>query len=264
MELDTKAVTDYIQKNNLTVQQYNQTGIYFQVIKTGTGPDLAYDQKIPLIYTLKTLDGSFTAIDTFVNRYYNYFGYFRPDSLRELMKYSGLKQGGIIRVIIPSRFAFGKKGSGSIPGNSSVDYTLTAITADKLDEYQDYVINQYLLAHNLTGYTKTASGLYYKIALPGDGTEVISNTSTLTLEYTGKLFNGTVFDKTATGATSTLVLGGLIKGWQEALPLIKKGGSIRIIIPSALAYGPTGNSSGSIPPFSCLDFDIKVTDVVNN
>jgi FKBP-type peptidyl-prolyl cis-trans isomerase FkpA len=54
-------------------------------------------------------------------------------------------------------------------------------------------------------------------------------------------------------------LGTLIEGWKEGLPYIKKGGSIRLIIPSQLAYGVQG--SGTIPPFSCLDFDIKVKDV---
>lgn len=259
-EQDKQLVQEYIQTNNLTMQQYHQTGIYYQVTKPGAGPDLDYSVQIPLIYTVKTLDGQYSALDTFNNRYANYFGYFKPDSLREVIKHALVKQGGTVRIIIPSRFAFGKSGSGSIPGNSSLDYTITAITAEKLPEYEDYTINQYLQANNLTGFTKTASGLYYKIALPGDGTKVIVNESVLTLEYTGKLFNGTVFDKTATGATAILMLGSLIEGWKEALPLIKKGGSIRIVVPSSLAYGLAGSNS-SIPPFSCLDFDIKVTDV---
>lgn len=260
-DVDKQAVSDYIQQNNLNMLQYHQTGIYYKVINPGTGPDLDYSLKIPLIYTVKTLDGTYTSLDTFNNRYANYLGYFKSDSLREVLKYGLVKQGGTIRIIVPSRFAFGKSGSGSIPGNSSLDYTITAITADKLPEYEDFTINQYLTANGLTGYTKTSSGLYYKIAEVGTGVDVISDASILTLEYSGKLFNGTVFDKTAAGTTSILLLGNLIAGWREALPLIKEGGSIRIIVPSSLGYGL--NSNGSIPPFSCLDFSIKVTDVSN-
>lgn len=260
-EQDKQLVQAYIQTNNLNMQQYQQTGIYYQVIKQGTGPDLNFNLQIPILYTVKSLDGQFAALDTFNNRYANYFGYFKPDSLREVIKHALVKQGGTVRIIIPSRFAYGKSGSGSIPGNSSLDYTLTAITADKLAEYEDFTITQYLQANNLTGFTKTASGLYYKIGLPGDGTAVISDASSLTLEYTGKLFSGTVFDKTATGSFANFILGGLIQGWREALPLIKKGGSIRIIVPSSLGYGISGSST--IPAFSCLDFDIKVTDVSN-
>ncbi len=257
-ELDEQLVAEYIQKNNLNMQEYKQTGIYYQVIKQGTGPLLDYAKQIPLIYTVKNLAGTYSATDTFVNRYANWFGYFRPDSLREVMMSSALKQGGTVRVILPSRFAFGKFGSGGIPGNSSLDYTISVITASKLPEYEDFIINKYLEKNGLTGFTKTASGLYYKIGEPGAGS-TITNASVLTLEYSGKLFNGTVFDKTNTGATATFTLGTLIEGWKEGLPYIKKGGSIRLIIPSQLAYGVQG--SGTIPPFSCLDFDIKVKDV---
>ncbi|MEY3677947.1 MAG: hypothetical protein RI924_88 [Bacteroidota bacterium] len=258
-ELDSKSVADYIQKNNLTVQEYNQSGIFYQVLKSGSGPDIDFSKKIPLIYTVKSLDGSFSASDTFVNRYADFFGYFRPDSIREIIKSKLLKQGGSLRIIIPSRFAFGKSGSGGIPGNSSLDYTISMITADKLPEYEDYLITKYIEANNLTGFTKTASGLYYKVGEPGTGVETINNLSLLTLEYTGKLFNGTVFDKTNTGTTATFTLGNLVEGWKEGLPLIKKGGSIRLIIPSHLGYGLQG--SGTIPPFSCLDFDINVKNV---
>lgn len=260
-ELDQQTVQDYLQKNNLNFQQYNNTGIYYEVLTQGSGPAMDYTLQLPLIYTVKTLDGSFSSVDTFSNKYAEYFGYFKPDSLREVMMNSGLKQGGKIRVILPSRFAFGKGGSGSIAGNSSLDYTITVIHPDKLAEYDDAVINTYLQANNLTGFTKSASGLYYKIAEAGSGTEDISDNSAITVEYTGKLLNGTVFDKTATGANVTLILSETVQGWREALPLIKKGGSMRIILPSNLAYGL--GARGAIPYFSCLDFEIKVTDVAN-
>jgi FKBP-type peptidyl-prolyl cis-trans isomerase len=51
-----------------------------------------------------------------------------------------------------------------------------------------------------------------------------------------------------------------VKGWREGIPLIKQGGSIRLIIPSTLGYGLDG-SSPSVPAFSALDFEITVTDV---
>jgi FKBP-type peptidyl-prolyl cis-trans isomerase FkpA len=56
-------------------------------------------------------------------------------------------------------------------------------------------------------------------------------------------------------------LGSTVEGWRLALPLLKKDGAMQIILPSALGYGLSG--SGSIAPFSCMFFDIKVTDVVN-
>jgi FKBP-type peptidyl-prolyl cis-trans isomerase len=260
-EVDAQAVTNYIQTNNLSVQQYGQTGIYYQITQVGTGANIDYSIQIPLIYTIKTIDGTYASIDTFNNRYGGYFGYFQPDSLREVIKNHLVKQGGSIRVIVPSRFAFGKAGSGSVPGNSSVDFTVTAITATKLAEYDDFTMLQYMLANNLTGFTKAAEGYYYKISDPGSGTETISETSAISVEYTGKTLDGTIFDKTTAGSPATFTLGSTVEGWRLALPLLKKDGAMQIILPSALGYGLSG--SGSIAPFSCMFFDIKVTDVVN-
>jgi FKBP-type peptidyl-prolyl cis-trans isomerase len=260
-EVDAQAVTNYIQSNNLSVQQYGQTGIYYQVTQVGTGPNIDYSTQIPLIYTIKTLDGTYASIDTFNNRYAGYFGYFKPDSLREVIKNALVKQGGSIRVIIPSRFAFGKAGSGSVPGNSSVDFTVTALTATKVAEYDDFTILKYIQTNNLTGFTKAAEGYYYKITDPGAGTETISGTSAISVEYTGKTLNGTIFDQTIAGSPATFTLSSTVEGWRLALPLVKKGGIMQIILPSALGYGLSG--SGSIAPFSCMFFDIKVTDVAN-
>ncbi|MFM6953385.1 MAG: FKBP-type peptidyl-prolyl cis-trans isomerase [Sphingobacteriaceae bacterium] len=260
-EVDTQAVSNYIQSNNLSVQQYHQTGIYYQVTQMGTGPNIDYSTQIPLIYTIKTLDGTYASIDTFNNRYGGYFGYFKPDSLREVIKSALLKQGGSIRVIVPSRFAFGKAGSGNVPGNSSVDFTVTALTSTKLAEYDDFTMLHFMQANNLTGFSKAAEGYYYKISDPGSGTATISETSSISVEYTGKTLNGTIFDQTTAGSPATFTLGSTVEGWRLALPLLKKGGAMQIILPSTLGYGLAG--SGSIAPFSCLFFDIKVTDVAN-
>ncbi len=260
-EVDTEVVSNYIQANNLSVQQYGQSGIYYQIITQGTGADINYSTQIPLLYTLKTLDGSYSSTDTLNNRYAGYFGYFKPDSLREVIKNVLVKQGGTIRIIMPSRFAFGKAGSSNIPGNSSLDFTVTALTAAKLPEYEDYVISNYLQDNNLTGFTKAPEGYYYKITNPGTGVDAISESSSITVEYTGKLLNGTVFDQTAAGATATFVLGNTIAGWKLALPMLKKEGTMELAIPSSLAYGLSG--SGAIPPFNVLYFSIKVTDVAN-
>ncbi len=260
-ELDTQLVQEYIQKNNLTMQQYGQTGIYYQVVRQGSGPALAFNRETPIIYTVKSLDGSYSSLDTFAfsNRFHNFFGYLKPDSLREVLKQAGANEGGIVRVILPSRFAYGKKGSGAIPGNSSLDFTVSAITAAKLADYEDQVIQKYLQTNSLTGFTKNSSGVYYKIAEPGTGSPITLD-STITVQYTGKLFNGKVFDQTANGTTATFFLGSLIDGWKQIIPLIKEGGSVRMIIPSTSAYGVKGNGV-SIPPFSSLDFDMKVTAV---
>ncbi len=69
----------------------------------------------------------------------------------------------------------------------------------------------------------------------GTGTETIELTDTVTVNYEGRLLDGTVFDKTKTEPVK-FPLNGVIEGWQKGIPLIKKGGQIRLLIPSPMAY----------------------------
>jgi FKBP-type peptidyl-prolyl cis-trans isomerase FkpA len=110
------------------------------------------------------------------------------------------------------------------------------------------------------GYTMTqhSSGLYYQVTSPGTGAPP-SATSKVFVTYTGKLLNGTVFDQQSNSAATGWILNQLVTGWQIGLPLIGKGGSIRLIVPSSLAYGCADN--GPIPGNSVLFFDITLVDV---
>ena len=114
----------------------------------------------------------------------------------------------------------------------------------------------YCTANNIT-YTEHASGILYEIMSPGLTTQpTIANT--VAVVYTGKLLNGNQFDASANPVR--LALNGVIKGWQFGIPLIKKGGRIKMVIPSSLAYGCTGQ--GSIAPNSPLYFEVTLTDVL--
>ena len=104
--------------------------------------------------------------------------------------------------------------------------------------------------------TKHSSGMYYEIINPGSGSTPTRNSS-VSVTYIGKLLNESKFDE-ATSPVS-LSLADVIEGWQIGIPLIKKGGRIKLIIPSALAYGC--NPNGSIPANSVLYFDISLRDV---
>lgn len=105
--------------------------------------------------------------------------------------------------------------------------------------------------------TEHSSGIQYQIISAGAG-QTPTLTSTVSVRYTGKLMNGTVFDS-ATGTPVTFPLNQVIPGWQLAVPLIQEGGLIRIIVPSSLAYGCTG--LGTIPGDAVLYFEIQLVDV---
>lgn len=136
---------------------------------------------------------------------------------------------------------------------SCKDKTLTPEEQFREDIAQ---INKYLLDNNMTADT-TVSGIHYIITQEGSGGHPDLQ-STVTVKYKGYMLDGTVFDQTSGSTTATFALKGVIAGWQEAVPLLKKGGKGTFLIPSYLCYGPSG--VGSIPPNSVLIFDIDLID----
>ncbi len=115
----------------------------------------------------------------------------------------------------------------------------------------DAKIQTYITANNLTP-TKDASGLYYQIITAGTGASPVA-TSTITVNYTGKLLDGTTFDS---GNLPNTSLTSLIKGWQIGIPHEKVGGRILLLIPSGLGYGTS--AAGSIPANSVTVFTIDL------
>ncbi|MBS1933080.1 MAG: FKBP-type peptidyl-prolyl cis-trans isomerase [Bacteroidetes bacterium] len=109
-------------------------------------------------------------------------------------------------------------------------------------------------SNNITP-TKDTSGLYYQVITQGTGATPIS-TSLVTVSYTGEYLNGTVF---TTDSNRQYQLNNLISGWQYGLPKIQAGGRIKLLIPSALAYGCTG--SASIAPNTPVFFDVTLVSV---
>jgi FKBP-type peptidyl-prolyl cis-trans isomerase FkpA len=118
------------------------------------------------------------------------------------------------------------------------------------------IITKYIAEHGLNA-TATGSGLYYVISSQGTGANPTAS-SVVTVNYKGYLTDGTVFDRSPTGGYVT-ALNKVIQGWQEGIPLFKKGGKGMLLIPSALGYG--SQATGSIPANSVLIFDIELVDV---
>lgn len=105
----------------------------------------------------------------------------------------------------------------------------------------------------------TESGLQYLEITPGKGKSPIA-TDNVTVHYTGKLLDGTVFDSSVSrGQPATFPLNQVIAGWTEGLQLMKEGGKYVFIIPPQLGYGERG--SGPIPPNSTLVFEVELLKV---
>lgn len=106
----------------------------------------------------------------------------------------------------------------------------------------------------------TASGLQYEVIKEGEGAQPQPGDQ-VTVHYTGKLIDGTVFDSSVDrGEPATFGVTQVIPGWVEALQMMKAGAKWRLFIPSALAYGPQG-AGGVIGPNQTLIFDVELIAV---
>jgi FKBP-type peptidyl-prolyl cis-trans isomerase len=179
-------------------------------------------------------------------------------------------KGGKGKLIIPPNLGYGDQDSGPIPANSVLVFDIEIIdfsdspapptitkTADYTEEIEGYIKKE-----NIKDITATEDGMYVKIDNAG-GEEKPTLGSFLTLNYTGYLLDGTVFDGTEdTPATFPFPVSQLIPGWQLGIPMFGKGGKGKLIIPPYMGYGD--QATGEIPANSVLVFDIEVIDFTDN
>jgi len=104
------------------------------------------------------------------------------------------------------------------------------------------------------------SGLQYKVLAEGSG-KMPKAENTVTVNYKGNLIDGTEFDSSyKRGQPATFQVKGVIKGWTEALQLMKEGSKWQLFIPPELAYGERGAGS-TIPPNSTLIFEVELLTI---
>jgi FKBP-type peptidyl-prolyl cis-trans isomerase FklB len=111
------------------------------------------------------------------------------------------------------------------------------------------------------GVVTNASGLQYKVIKEGSGSSP-GAMDEVSVKYTGKLIDGTVFDSTDNrgGTPAKFRVNGVIPGWTEALQKMKKGSTWELYIPSNIAYGERG-SPPRIPGNSVLVFNVELVDI---
>jgi FKBP-type peptidyl-prolyl cis-trans isomerase FkpA len=147
-----------------------------------------------------------------------------------------------------------------------LSFVVLAFSACKKDSFNaakqaatdDAAIKAYIAANNITA-VKDPSGLYYSVVTPGTGAYPTAS-STIDIDYSGKLLNGSFFAPAGSNLTSGLSQ--LIQGWQIGIPHINAGGRIILLIPSALGYGNSSPGAG-IPANSVLVFTIDLISFSN-
>ncbi len=130
---------------------------------------------------------------------------------------------------------------------------------------EDKALQDYFTKNNLKP-TKTASGLYYIISKEGTGANIAAG-QMVSMNYTGKLLNGTTFDSNLDSAFKHKELfkfpvgaHQVIPGWDEGVMLLKKGSKATLFVVSPLAYGDRAMGP-LLPANSTLMFDVEVVDV---
>jgi len=110
------------------------------------------------------------------------------------------------------------------------------------------------------GVKTTASGLQYKVITAGNG-PMPKDTDTVSVNYRGTLIDGTEFDSSyKRGEAVSFPVNGVIKGWTEALQLMKVGSKWQLFIPSNIAYGERG-AGGQIGPNATLIFEVELLSI---
>ncbi|MEZ3550776.1 MAG: FKBP-type peptidyl-prolyl cis-trans isomerase [Muribaculaceae bacterium] len=144
--------------------------------------------------------------------------------------------------------------------NKLIQEYLQELTERKTAEIKS--VGEKFLAENLKkdNVKSTESGLQYIVEKEGTGASP-SATDEVTVHYTGRLLDGTVFDSSVSrGEPATFPLNRVIPGWTEGLQLMKEGGKNVFFIPSDLAYGAQGVPN-AIPPHSTLIFEVELIKV---
>src|SRR5436190_23704446 len=165
----------------------------------------------------------------------------------------------------------GLTGAKSLLTDEQIKETMTAFQKEMMEKQQaaqkelgekNAVAGEKFLAENKTkeGVKTTASGLQYKVLKEGSG-EPPKETDTVVTNYRGTLLDGTEFDSSyKRNEPATFPVNRVIKGWTEALQLMKPGAKYQLVIPSSLAYGERG-AGQLIGPNATLIFEVELLSI---
>jgi FKBP-type peptidyl-prolyl cis-trans isomerase FklB len=194
-----------------------------------------------------------------------------------IVNYNALKSDSLILdpMIVAKAMMDGKKGDPLMEDDAARKFIMKFVNkresekaakkaeTDKV-KYKDYIEqNEKFLAENKAkaGVTTTASGLQYEVIKMGTGPKPTAQ-STVKVNYTGTLIDGTEFDSTTKrNEPAVFPVSGVIPGWTEALELMPVGSKFKLVLPAAIAYGPS-QMGDVIKPYSTLVFEVELLDIV--
>ncbi len=130
-------------------------------------------------------------------------------------------------------------------------------------EYEKVLLKQYLEGQPLA-FEPTGSGMYYIPVQHGTG-NIIAKGDTITVHFEGRFFNGKFFDSTRKRNEPFVFVYGqkwqVIPGLEEAIGMMRRSEKSLFIIPSSLAFGQGGSTTGIVPAFTSVIFEVEIVDV---
>ncbi len=243
------SILEYASKNSLNLEKQNNTGIYYTITKPNSIGTVSTTQfEFNIAYTLKTLGG--VTIDTklakdsvILNTYLtNVFEGFLYSLLI-------LKEGEKGTFFIPSYLAYGTTPPTNVQKNEVIVAEIEIL--DLISE--DEKIDNYIKKKKFIVTEKTATGLRFIKDSTTTG-DILKSGDIVKVKYNGMFINETSFDSGE--FDYTVGSGSTIKGFSEGVEKLKKGEKARIIFPSTLGYGTTGNTK--IPPYTPLMFIVEI------
>jgi len=282
-------ISAYVAKNKVTVAP-SASGVYVITQNPGAGRSIQKDDFVTINLTVSSIEGKkiFSSIDRGKPLTFQYGQPFDTKGLEEAV--ATMKKGSKATVVVPSSMGFGANGKKDMSGQdivspySPIVYDIEIVDlktkaenekamkeaeakakkeAAEAQAKEPGMIQQYLKDNKITA-KPTASGLYYIEKVKGNGAKAAKGKK-VKVHYTGKLFNGKVFDSSLTRKPVepfefTLGQGQVIAGWDEGIALMSAGGKATLVIPSKLAYGERG-AGNDIPAYSPLVFEVELISV---
>jgi FKBP-type peptidyl-prolyl cis-trans isomerase len=272
----------YLADQKIMIQP-SESGIYYIEQVKGTGVKIDSGCMVRMNLKVSLIDGKqlFSSAERPEPIRFRYGKQFDTPGINEAL---GKMSGGTkATVIVPSKNAWGEGGKGAlIPPFSTLIYEVDIVDVQSKDDYEKEQVRKKFVeslkrdslrvaeAQNLKKYLAdqkitakpTTSGLYYIEKVKGTGTQPVAGDK-VKVHYTGTLLNGKKFDSSVDRNQPfefTLGKGQVIKGWDEGIALMKKGGKATLIVPFNIAYGERSMGS-DIPAFATLVFEVELLDV---
>jgi FKBP-type peptidyl-prolyl cis-trans isomerase FkpA len=130
-------------------------------------------------------------------------------------------------------------------------------------DYEKVILRQFIEQQKIA-ISPTSSGLFHLILKPGEG-ESVQVGDTVTVHYEGKFLNGKFFDSTKRRNSPFQFVYGkkwqVVSGLEEAIGRMKAGERSIFILPSQIAFGETGSSTGIIPPYTSTIFEVELLEL---